>query len=289
MFDSDGLRRAAATGLVFLGISGASFFIWTVLVPERPVIQQYQPLTKREAGYYAGGDKCRPQSRAKLPVNQRQARADECAQAAEQDRIQQENLLQQARSVEAANKALIASYEQSRSSALQTVMLVWTLAAAFWTIYDGRRAINRQLRAYLTVEIGGLTKCGPGEKPTAKIKVLNVGQTPAYEFSSKILITFMAGDGSHTVSIPDPHQVELSDLTLGPGRSYVVSAKSDQAPPPNFGPANETGNGRVAVTGCITYRDVFNRRRITQFCHYYSGPDWGKPSGAYHKAGNRST
>jgi hypothetical protein len=143
---------------------------------------------------------------------------------------------------------------------------------------------RRQLRAYVTVEIGSLKPLEAGKVPTASVTIANGGQTPAFNVSTRYVVELLGENDNITVISMDM----VSRVQL------IIGSKYDKAntvvAPFSLTKAGlqdiKEGKAAIVLSGCTVYEDTFGNTWWTQFCHLYKGPEM---KGAYHPGLNRGT
>lgn len=144
-------------------------------------------------------------------------------------------------------------------------------AAAVQSVQTLKERTARQLRAYLTVNVGS----GLFQDRHANVKfavlpsLLNSGQTPAhnvrYRSKAEILDAPLDPDFSFPLGFPDS-----GAALLGPHQSMTLNAGLvdfvDDELAENVKYAR--GNRRLYIWGEVKYEDVFGETHHTQFCHH---------------------
>lgn len=146
---------------------------------------------------------------------------------------------------------------------------------------------RRQLRAYLTVEPMGVHEGKSRRNPSPVSQIKNWGQTPAYEVS--------ATTGCATVDWPIVADLDEMfaglpegprDAILAPSQITTVYSYFDhELTKQEFGEIADSTKC-LMVFGLVEYRDVFRRKRMTSFCHYYRGEHLAPEFGRFHSAWN---
>lgn len=156
--------------------------------------------------------------------------------------------------------------------------------AATASVEVARDNAERQLRAYVTVELGDLTEMEARKCPVATVLVTNAGLTPARDVSTSINVDLIRPGQAFQV----PEHLEVTRVSLVIGSKY--DKKSRQMAKFSLTDAALEGiraaECSIVVSGCTVYEDVFGKTWWTQFCHIYDGP---KLAGRYHSEINRGT
>ncbi len=152
---------------------------------------------------------------------------------------------------------------------------------------QNREMAQRELRAYVHVSASiVLNVTDPGAR-TVSVTIRNYGNTPAYDVKTwlgvgvrEFPLSSVLGDAPATLR-------QSSDI-LGPDRTSV-----NEVPVPNLNPWQEmqlqNGNGAIYGFGRITYKDVFDIERFTNFRLLCRGA--GLPTGRMtaDEEGNKAT
>jgi hypothetical protein len=147
--------------------------------------------------------------------------------------------------------------------------------AVIGQIREARRSSERQLRAYLTTTIGESFRQGGGVrglKLEFRPRILNTGQTPAYEVRVLNTMALLNPAEALTYNFQLPENPPVSRagsvMTLGPGQerfTHVIAArKMTRTEMRDFISNRKT----LYVYGTICYVDAFKKRRFTNFCYW---------------------
>ncbi len=150
---------------------------------------------------------------------------------------------------------------------------------------------QRQLRAYLAVEVGGAVY-QVGEKNLrfeVKPVLVNTGHTPAYRVavSARAEVISIPVTDSFNFYVPDP--IEGTGSVVGQGQQRGLSAILDYFVDEQEVEAIKRGRPRaLCAWGTVRYVDVFDVPHEVRFCHtVYWLPD-GSVRGHYAPHGNHS-
>jgi hypothetical protein len=136
-------------------------------------------------------------------------------------------------------------------------------------------------RAWVSVKMYTIKLTGTDKPVTVEITLTNTGKTPAYIDNVGTLLSVRpASFDLRTLSKNDLLKLNRNATT----NNIVVPPSSE--PWISTGPlatsgvlikAIQDGTARVRVAGTIGYRDVFKKRRTTEFCAIYNvtSNDWG--------------
>jgi hypothetical protein len=131
-----------------------------------------------------------------------------------------------------------------------------------WT--SGEKHSERELRAYVFYESADIARPDDFSEITARVKILNSGQTPAYRVRHSIAVIVADHD---LVDFPVP-QMEASEMSLGPQVKYTMERRLilDRQQQADV----RGGTKRIYVFGRINYVDTFKNQQFTNFRMYYS-------------------
>jgi hypothetical protein len=164
-----------------------------LLWPRTAALPNYEWDKTAYSEYSPGGASCQPAAIAALPTERERARKREaCEEAAEQHRIDTNDLKQQTRSADAAAAAVVVAEWQAKATVLGLIIGFYTLVAAASAAYfaalagsaaQGSLALERhaksaQVRPYLYVDHIDLVEREPHEYRVT-IWFKNYGSTPA--------------------------------------------------------------------------------------------------------------
>jgi len=176
--------------------------------------------------------------------------------------------------------------------ALFTVILgiaTWLLWRATKKLVEGADATaKRQLRAYIHVSEA---RCSDFGFPNGvyMVNFTNTGQTPAYDVSSYIAISFTAFPLSEKLEMAGHGTKGLATIGRdGEGHARMEAARGLTGE--EYGAVRD-GKRAVFVFGVISYRDIFGDKWTTNF-RYYVGGDQGIRSDGFlasHSEGNDAT
>jgi hypothetical protein len=150
----------------------------------------------------------------------------------------------------------------------------WLLAIVTWMLWlatarlvnDGKRTAERQLRAYVSVESGGMLRQSQKKRMRFEFRpnVINNGQTPANDVR---IVSFLRIGAP---AIPDNFDYNLLPIpgsvsTIGPrqGRFHSIVASRNLAIPQLR--EIQSGASVFHIYGKVTYSDIFGVERTTNF------------------------
>lgn len=150
---------------------------------------------------------------------------------------------------------------------------------------------ERQLRAYITVELKGARVLGSGEIE-AVAEIINRGQTPAKDVVTKwaMGIDLREPDRATVDYILSCAHCPAEDVSmmLGPQDTRGIKSKADPFDPADMDKVFN-GTGSLCVAGIVEYVDAFGKKRNTRFVHLYDGREWSADEGRYCHYGNDYT
>ena len=231
-----------------------------------------------------------PTERAPLPVTVIESPGDAADRQARQSRADQqeaESLDARIRSATAAEKLVVVGAGSLALALLGVLALIWTFIATRRSAQAAMRAamaaessmklaqqtMQRQLRAYLTVDAASIRFPRPGV-PRVRVTIRNSGQTPAYEVKHWI----HQGIETHSLEIEltEPRDdFGMAVHVMGPGTTATNEVTHDGPIIDNPSDAAVTGRpeGTFYVYGQVTYRDVFGAAHSTKYRLMHGGPD----------------
>ncbi len=150
-----------------------------------------------------------------------------------------------------------------------------------------------QLRAYIRAECAGILEFSP-HRVAGAVRFTNVGNTPAHDVSVLVYpfivnIPVTSEDQEQIFTFIETHPVHELHMSVSANMSH--SAPFDFPPDDQFTlwiPGVHSGETQIAVGGWIRYRDIFGKRRRTNFFHVYGPGAWDAAQGNYHHTGNDS-
>jgi hypothetical protein len=134
----------------------------------------------------------------------------------------------------------------------------------------------RQLRAYLSVTGVVITDLEKGKRPVAQITIKNAGQTPANHvrrWADPIMMDKIPAP--NYVPVVMPTYPENSGTPVAPGGSLYITAFFDKELTDLEINAIKSKRYAMYVKGIVTYLDIFNVKRTTQFYVSFGGPGTG--------------
>lgn len=175
----------------------------------------------------------------------------------------------------------------SAAAAVVVAIFTWTLWRSTRLLWvSGERHSERQLRAYVMVDIVDIDNLSMGGNPEATLTFKNSGQTPAVE------LTHWAAMGFSTFPLTGPlprRDGQLPARPLAPGATTIVNTGIDR--PLNAATLNAlmAGTHALYVTGEIRYTDAFGKLRETDYLLFCTRDMVGRGAMASYDTGNRMT
>jgi hypothetical protein len=166
--------------------------------------------------------------------------------------------------------------------------LIQTLEQNEDTFIHAREATEKQLRAYITVEPGGVNAPSEG-KLRAPLDIKNCGATPALRimvFSKFAVVTdpvnFDPGRGEGLVA-------EAGDASLGPNTNRFIFPYVLESFVKKHWPDIADRKKALVHFGYVYYNDVFEAGRRTNFAFYYWGDELSDVEAKRCRLGNDAT
>lgn len=154
-------------------------------------------------------------------------------------------------------------------------------------VIDAKDTSKRQLRAYLSVSIGGgmYQERHKNIRFEVKPNLLNSGNTPAHKITYWARAEVLPFPLSDNFDFPPTEDTLQSSLVLGPHQNIILNAVVNE-----FFPEEEAGNikrgsdRRLYIWGIVSYTDVFGDSHTTRFCHsiYWFGPTENETIAGYY-------
>lgn len=143
-----------------------------------------------------------------------------------------------------------------------TGILAWTT----WKLVRGAEdTAERQLRAYVSVEVGAAISFRVGEIIRIGMLMKNHGQTPAYKIAHHGLVALIANPLPAEFRIRPPADLNPSAGTLHPDQdTRAISSSRAPLSREEFEMLTSTESVRAYILGVATYQDIFGREWTTQ-------------------------
>jgi len=255
--------RAVATIIGCLVVAG---LLWGLLRPLPFSTPTYQRPKAIDAAYYPGGGACKPKPANPLTRRQAPVNSDSCQEAAEQHRLQANDLIQQTRAADAAWASADLTYRQTIIALTGAILGLFTLAAAVVAALYAKRAAEAaedsikhgmdtsrsELRAYIMSESEAI--CRDVENPKkfmGRIVLKNTGATPAAQMIVTIERRFDFANGG----VEEMESAEYRIGTLSPNAS--CNLEIDVTLDEDSERAFDQGKGQIALELRSPFRDNF--------------------------------
>lgn len=152
--------------------------------------------------------------------------------------------------------------------------------------------MHRQMRAYISVDLGEAFYQDANFKFGSKPVFENTGFTPARKVCYWVSADILPSDTPADFSFPVGNSM-VTDVGMSPRQKYVVNGVVDK-----FYPDSEVAEiikgekKKLFVWGVVTYEDVFGGTWTTRFCHsfyFYPAEKGLLHRGSYHPGHNHAT
>jgi hypothetical protein len=176
-------------------------------------------------------------------------------------------------------------------SGISGVFVLIALAFAFEANQIARRTAKRQLRAYVSVEPGGISKPEKGLH-SAPLNLINSGQTPAYNMELGGDFIIMEGDPRNFD--PKVHgrltgAAATTDATLGANTNRFTYAYLEEELCKPLWEKIKNKEAAIIHYGFLRYTDAFKTGRQTNFAFYHWGEVLSDVESKRCRFGNDST
>ena len=174
----------------------------------------------------------------------------------------------------------------------QTVLAFGALIALIIDLRQNRKSSERQLRAYIIVEPGGVQEGRDGNY-VLPVSIKNVGQTPAYALEHfGNIIVFTDGHPRDFYAKPEEIWVQFSpetDMVFGQGQNECVHVFQEMSEVRPFLERIRNRSAAIVHYGYVSYRDVFKRPQRTYYGFFHWGEDWSAENTLRCSFGNHAT
>lgn len=160
---------------------------------------------------------------------------------------------------------------------LTLFFIAWQAILMRQAISDAERASKRELRAYLTVVIGGAFFQERREREKGgdlmfecRPLLINTGKTPARKITFKARAAVLPSPLPNGMHLPDAPDSDIGGSMLGAQQNAHMSTVVDGFRSDDEVPSIKYGGGDKALYcwGRISYEDVFGESHFTQFCQH---------------------
>jgi hypothetical protein len=193
---------------------------------------------------------------------------------------------------------LPALYSPSHEGFLGVKLAEWLLIGATLALYVATRQLvvgaekkaERQLRAYVMIEIVRLEGLEVGSCPRAVATVKNSGTTPARNVThwSKLVFSKFPEMADMAMALPNPKK--FPESPIAPGGKIILSSGLDKPiPDAAFLSALTSEQCAFYLIGEIRCEDAFGEKRETDFHLFCNGPAVATGAMSNYSIGNRIT
>jgi len=153
--------------------------------------------------------------------------------------------------------------------------------------------LSKQMRAYVSVDIGRATYQDQNLRFASNPVIVNTGFTPAKNVSYRVRAAVLAANLPSDYQFDDSGKMSENDATLAPRQSFIVAAiVQDRFEADEVQVIMKGETRKLFVWGTVTYDDVFGGTWETRFCHsfaFYNAKDEIKVNSWYHPTHNSTT
>jgi hypothetical protein len=156
-------------------------------------------------------------------------------------------------------------------------------------------SLHKQMRAYVSVNIGGATYQEGGLKFAAHPILVNTGFTPARTVNFKAMAGVFEFPLPNGFLFPDVSEYQIYDTSMGPRQEFVIHGiVKEQFADSEVEIIMAGEKKRLFVWGAVTYNDIYDGGIWqTNFCHHYFFPKNKagvvQTLGSLHTTGNGGT
>ncbi len=259
--------------------------VWTGMRPDYPNLPSSEYKRANIGKYSPGSPTCLPSHLRSLPDGEAADEQYRCEVQAEEHRLQNDDLVQQTRSANAASAAVDLAYRQMLIELAGGIFGLLTLLAAAYAAWYAKKAAeaghaanqiaatNHQqaLSPYIAVSSASF-KIDNNFQPIAHVELKNYGQSPALDVETWFHI-WVECFPLHDPLPPAPKDLPKGKSVIGPGGTAEIVH-------PRGGPLNATeqreilaGGAALYVFGQSTYRDISGNQFCSDFLLFASGDD----------------
>lgn len=161
------------------------------------------------------------------------------------------------------------------------------------TAKESQGIMQKQMRAYIAVDLGVPT-CQEGNLRFAAAPVLiNTGLTPAKNVSNKIKCAILDLSNTTNYTFDESASITNFDATFSPRQPFVINnILGETIPESELEDVMQGNTKRFYVWGTVTYDDIFGNSWKTNFCHnfvFYRLEGTIKYYGYYYRTHNDAT
>jgi len=153
--------------------------------------------------------------------------------------------------------------------------------------------LQKQMRAYLSVEFGSATYQDANNIFMAVPMMTNNGLTPARNVCFKVLADILDGSKPDVIEFADIGELIVNDIGIAPRQSFTFRGLINRrVPDADVEGIMQGSTKRLFAWGRVTYDDVYGSCWETNFCFSYTFPKVGpdvKIGGTYFPKHNKAT
>jgi len=188
------------------------------------------------------------------------------------------------------------AYGMARKSRMLAIveigLLLLTVTVAFLAVLDARRHAERELRAYIKVELRGITENVLHMPHHPDLVIINKGQTPAHDLTFECWWEVRPWPLSENAIFKgDPPEQDLEKIVLHSGDEHPIEPFNTRDAVRHAAVETSGANPlqRMLIFGLVSYRDAFSKSRETQFCFVVRQGNLGKWEHHYCDQHNKAT
>jgi hypothetical protein len=140
--------------------------------------------------------------------------------------------------------------------------------AATESVATTKETMTRLLRAYLCVNFGAAAfqNSETGSKFELNLQLINAGQTPGYKVGYRAYTEVFPFPLPQDFAFSLPEVPANSESTLGHGQHTILTGLMHRLCSAEEITEIKSGSKRLYIYGTVTYEDVYNISRYTNFC-----------------------
>jgi hypothetical protein len=152
-----------------------------------------------------------------------------------------------------------------------------------------QKMFQKQMRAYVSVEIGGALFQNDHVLFQASPVLNNTGLSPARNVSYRISASIIENNAVEIVGFPDVGPFTANDVSLAPRQQLIIHSPTvARIPDEEVQAVKDGADRRLHAWGIVTYDDVYGGHWETEFCVNYQ---WAGETilGYYYRTHNKAT
>jgi hypothetical protein len=242
----------------------------------RPLhLPQYQIEKAPEHGYRPGGANCEPAQLDRLTGGNAANERARCAEAAEDHRLKQNDLVEETRSADANVALSVLTYRQTVILLLGSILGLLTLGAAIYAAWYAKRAAEaaeenleharHTARPYISSQFDKFRFDESSATARFETKFKNTGNTPANQLLGNVVAIFKYKNGGRVPLFRSP----WNNGTTAPGSEFGFDQELTLAPDELR--ALKEGKGSIMIEIDARYLNACGEEWV--FEHRYSADD----------------